>query len=308
LNIIFFGSPLYSCKVLESLLASKHVVRTVVTQNFKNNRRTKTPVGLLSESKSINTLYPPDLRDEKFIQTLKSHNADLYIIYAYGKILPPELISLPKYGVINIHCSLLPKWRGAAPIQRALQNGDLKTGITFFKIDESLDTGAIIASYEYDIKDNDHALLLENKLTQIAVDHLEEVFLLNSNSSNFIQQNESSASYAKKIYKTEAVINWNDDPYSICCKIKSLTGGPVAETELFGIKIKVWRAKQVLYVGDEEPGTVIRFNYDELCIVSKNGAVSIEKLQLPGKNIISTRDLFNSNSAFVRKIKQYLHK
>ena len=308
MNIIFFGSPSYSCKVLESLLASKHVVQTVVTQNFKNNRRTKTPVGLFSESKSINTLYQADLRDEKFIKKLKSYNADLYIIYAYGKILPPELISLPKHGVINIHCSLLPEWRGAAPIQRALQNGDLKTGVTFFKIDESLDTGAIIASYEYNIKDNDHALLLEDKLTQIAVDHLEEVFLLNSNSSNFIEQNESSASYAKKIHKAEAIINWNDDPYSICCKIKALTGGPVAETELFGIKLKVWRAKQVLYVGDEEPGTVIRFNYDELCIVSNNGAVSIEKLQLPGKNIISARDLFNSNSAFVRKIKQYLHK
>ena len=294
--------------MLESLLASKHVVQTVVTQNFKNNRRTKTPVGLFSESKSINTLYQADLRDEKFIKKLKSCNADLYIIYAYGKILPPELISLPKHGVINIHCSLLPKWRGAAPIQRALQNGDLKTGITFFKIDESLDTGAIIASYEYDIKDSDHALSLEDKLTQIAVNHLEEVFLLNSNSSNFTQQNESSASYAKKIHKAEAVINWNDDPYAICCKIRALTGGPVAETELFGIKLKVWKAKQVLHVGDEEPGTIIRFNYDELCIVSNNGAISIEKLQLPGKNIISARDLFNSNSAFVRKIKQYLHK
>ena len=215
MNIIFFGSPSYSCKVLELLLASKHVVQTVVTQNFKNNRKTKTPVGLLSESKSINTLYPPDLRDKKFIKILESYKADLYVIYAYGKILPPELISLPKYGVINIHCSLLPKWRGAAPIQRALQNGDLKTGVTFFKIDESLDTGAIIASYEYDIKDNDHALLLEDKLTQIAIDNLEEVFSLNSSSSDFIQQNESSASYAKKIHKAEAVINWNDDPYSI---------------------------------------------------------------------------------------------
>ena len=132
---------------------------------------------------------------------MESYKADLYVIYAYGKILPPELISLPKYGVINIHCSLLPKWRGAAPIQRALQNGDLKTGVTFFKIDESLDTGAIIASYEYDIKDNDHALLLEDKLTQIAIDNLEEVFSLNSSSSDFIQQNESSASYAKRYIK-----------------------------------------------------------------------------------------------------------
>ena len=103
--------------------------------------------------KNINTLYPADLSDKKFIETLKSYNADLYIVYAYGKILPPELISLPKYGVINIHCSLLPKWRGAAPIQRALEKGDLKTGVTFFKIDESLDTGAIIASYEYNIEE-----------------------------------------------------------------------------------------------------------------------------------------------------------
>lgn len=111
-----------------------------------------------------------------------------------------------------------------------------------------------------------------------------------------------------KIHKAEAIINWNDDACSICRKIRALTGGPVAETELFGIKFKVWKAKEVLHAGDEEPGRLIRFNYDELCIVSNNGAVSIEKLQLPGKNIISARDLFNSNSAFVGKIKQYLNK
>jgi len=308
LNIIFFGSPSYSCKVLESLLANKHVVQTVVTQNFKNNRRTKTPVGLLSESKNINTLYPADLGDKKFIETLKSYNADLYIVYAYGKILPPELISLPKYGVINIHCSLLPKWRGAAPIQRALQNGDQQTGVTFFKIDESLDTGEIISSYEYNIKDNDDALLLQDKLTQIAIDRLEEVISINLNSSKFTQQNESSVSYAKKIHKTEAIINWNDDPYLICSKIRALTAGPLAETELFGIKFKVWKARQVLYVGDKKPGTLIKFNRNELCFSSNGGAVSIEKLQLPGKKVISARDLFNSNSSFVHKIKQYLDK
>ena len=308
MNIIFFGSPYYSCKVIESLLASNHVIQAVITQNFKNNRKTKTPVGLFSESKNINTLYPADLADKKFINILKSYNADLYIIYAYGKILPPELIVLPKHGVINIHCSLLPKWRGAAPIQRALQNGDQQTGVTFFKIDESLDTGEIISSYVYNIEDNDDALLLQDKLTQIAIDRLEEVILLNLNSSKFTQQNESSVSYAKKIHKTEAIINWNDDPYLICSKIRALTAGPLAETELFGIKFKVWKARQVLYVGDKEPGTLIKFNRNELCFSAKGGAVSIEKLQLPGKKVISARDLFNSNSSFVHKIKQYLDK
>ena len=308
MNIIFFGSPNYSCKVIGSLLTSKHVVQAVITQNFKNNRRIKTPVGLFSESKNINTLYPANLADKKFIKMLKSYNADLYIIYAYGKILPPELIVLPKYGVINIHCSLLPKWRGAAPIQRALQNGDQQTGITFFKIDESLDTGEIISSYEYSIEDNDDALSLQDKLTQIAIDHLEEVISLNLNSSKFTQQSELSVSYAKKIHKTEAIIDWNNDPCLICSKIRALTAGPLAETELFGIKFKVWKARHVLYVGDKEPGTVIKFNRDELCFASKGGAVSILKLQLPGKKVISARDLFNSNSSFVHKIKQYLDK
>ena len=308
MKIIFFGSPSYSCRVLESLLSSTNIVQAVITQNFKNNRVAKTPVGLFGESKNINTLYPEDLSDIKLFDILQSYNADLYIIYAYGKILPSEIIALPKYGVINIHWSILPKWRGAAPIQRALQNGDSKTGVTFFKVDESLDTGAIISSHEYQIKDTDDSLALQDKLTQIAINKLEDAIELNLKASNFIDQKNLNASYAKKIQKSEAIINWHDSAEQIIRNIKALTGWPVAETELFEVRLKIWKGTAVEYNGSDSPGSIIKFNRDELCIVAGDGAVSIEKLQLPGKKVITARDLFNSNSSFVHKIKQYLGK
>ena len=133
MNIIFFGSPSYSSDVLSYLVSSKHSVEAVVTQDIKASKKkkeAKTPVGIFGEQYNIQTYYPNNLSDPSFIQILKKFESDIFVIYAYGKILPKELIEIPKYGVINIHCSLLPKWRGAAPIQRALLN----------KSDNSIDT------------------------------------------------------------------------------------------------------------------------------------------------------------------------
>ena len=152
MNIVFFGSPIYSSRVLSYLISSKHSVKAVVTQDVKKDKKRKvlkTPVGLFAEENNLHTLYPTNLCSPDFIADLGSLDADIFLIYAYGKILPTDIINIPKFGVINLHCSLLPRWRGAAPIQRALLNRDKVTGITFFKIDEHLDTGNIIASYEY---------------------------------------------------------------------------------------------------------------------------------------------------------------
>ena len=158
------------------------------------------------------------------------------------------------------------------------------------------------------IKDSDDSLSLQDKLTKIAINHLQEAINLNLKSSNLINQKKSDASYAKKIKKHESIISWKDDSNMIIRKIRALTGWPVAETKLFDIRLKIWKATKKDYHGSEPPGTIIDFNHNELRIVAGDGAISIENLQLPGKKIISARDLFNSNSSFVHKIKQYLGK
>jgi len=306
LNIIFFGSPSYSSNVLGYLVSSKHSVKAVVTQDIKTTKKkkdVKTPVGIFSEQCNIQTYYPNNLSDPKFLQTLKNFESDIFIIYAYGKILPKELIGVPKYGVINIHCSLLPKWRGAAPIQRALLNNDKTTGITFFRIDENLDTGKIISTYEYEISDSDDSLSLQESLTALAVKNIEDVFEKVILDSNFISQDDSVATYAKKLSKAESYINWDEDAEIIISKIKAFAGWPGVEAEIFGVRFKIIKAKYHKDVSSESNGKVLNFNHDQFEVKAKNGVIQIDKLQLPGKNIITCRDFYNSNSVFSMKIK-----
>ena len=305
MNIIFFGSPSYSSNVLSYLVSSKHSVKAVVTQDVKTSKKRKdikTPVGIFSEQCNIQTYYPNNLSDPKFIQTLKNSESDIYVIYAYGKILPKELIGIPKYGVINIHCSLLPKWRGAAPIQRALLNKDKTTGITFFRIDENLDTGKIISKYEYKISDSDDSLSLQESLTALAVKNIEDVFKKVMLHSNFISQDDSVATYARKLSKAESYIKWDEDAEIIISKVKAFAGWPGVETEIFGIRFKIIKAKYYKDVSSQSNGKVLNFSHDKFEVKAKNGVIQIDKLQLPGKNIITCRDFYNSNSVFSMKI------
>ena len=308
MNIIFFGSPTYSSKVLKYLIGSRHLVKAVITQDVKKSKKKrdlKTPVGLFSEKNNLLTLYPDNLEHYGFVDQLEKLKADVFLIYAYGKILPKELINIPKYGVINIHCSLLPKWRGAAPIQRALLNKDSITGVTFFKIDESLDTGNIISSHEYTIEEEEDSISLQDNLTDLAITNLEEAFQINSNNSIFREQDNAVATYAKKLSKAEALVSWGDDAETIILKLKAFAGWSGIEAELFGTKFKIIDAKYFSDNGSSKPGSIINFDHGKLEIAAKNGFIQIHKLQLPGKNIITCRDLFNSNSEFSGKIKNY---
>ena len=306
MNIIFFGSPSYSSDVLSYLVNSKHSVEAVVTQDIKASKKkkeAKTPVGIFGEQYNIQTYYPNNLSDPSFIQILKKFESDIFVIYAYGKILPKEIIEIPKYGVINIHCSLLPKWRGAAPIQRALLNNDKITGITFFRIDEKLDKGKIISKYEYEISNSDDSLSLQKSLTALAVKNIEDVFEKVMLDSNFISQDDSAATYARKLSKAESFIKWEEDAEIIISKIKAFAGWPGVEAEIHGVRFKIIKAKYYKDVSSLSNGKVLNFNHDQFEVKAKNGIIQIDKLQLPGKNIITCRDFYNSNSVFSMKIK-----
>ena len=308
MNIIFFGSPSYSSNVLSYIFNSKHKIKAVVTQDIKNKRNKKeprTPVGVFSELNNIQTYYPSNLSDEEFINNISNQGADIFLIYAYGKILPKELISIPKYGVINIHCSLLPRWRGAAPIQRALLNNDKLTGVTFFKIDEHLDTGKIISSYEYPINESHDTLSLQDDLTSLAIKNIEDIFHKAINHNDFNPQDNNKATYARKLTKEESVISWEEDAISIISKIKAFAGWPGVQAELFKVKFKIIKAHLSAKTSSLDYGSIVTFNHDKFEIQVKNGIIEIDKLQLLGKNIITCRDLYNSNSEFSAKIKNY---
>ena len=308
MNIVFFGSPIYSSRVLSYLLSSKHSVKAVVTQDVKKDKKRKelkTPVGLFAEENNLHTLYPTNLCSPDFIAELASLDADIFLIYAYGKILPTDIINIPKSGVINLHCSLLPRWRGAAPIQRALLNRDNLTGITFFKIDEHLDTGNMIASYEYSIEDDDDSLSLQEKLTDLAIANIENILEYNLNNKTLTPQKNSLATYATKLSKDESIINWNEDAETIIAKVKAFAGWPGVQAELFGVKFKIHQATCFNDSNTYLPGTVINFDHHKFEIKAKKGTIQINRLQLPGKNIITYKDLYNSNSQFSTKIKSY---
>ncbi len=308
MNIIFFGSPSYSCNVLKTLSTSQHNIAAVVTQNTKNKRDKRTPVSIYSEANNLDTLYPEDLKSKDFLKKISDYKPDLFIVYAYGKILPQILLDIPEFGAINIHCSLLPTLRGAAPIQRALLNKDKRTGITFFRIDAKLDQGRIISSHAYEINDKDDSISLQDCLTNLANKNILNAINLNKSHQSLIPQDESLATYASKINKFESVIDWNTSSIDIVHKIRAFVDWPVAETQLFGVTIKILQARYQLSEDENQPGTIIMFNRNELVFAAKDGYVYVERLQIPGKKVVHINDFFNSNSPIVSKIKEFLDK
>ena len=307
MKIIFFGSPIYTTYIIDQIRRLKYELLAVVTQNEKRGKRgkiSKTPVAQYAEKNKLKVFAPTQLNDKKFIQEVQKLNPDLIIIFAYGKILPLNLIKIPKYGCLNIHASILPKWRGAAPIQRTILSGDNKTGITFFKINKELDKGDIVATHEFEISKDDDAISLQLKLSQLAAHHLQEIIKKIIDGSIFTKQDESKSSYANKILKDECIIDWNESAEKIVLKVKAFVGWPVAKALILGSSVRIWSALSIGTDTTHKPVIVVGLDKHGLMISTKKGILCIQKLQLPGKNIITASDLSNSNSSFVALIKK----
>ena len=305
-NIIYFGSPYYSCNVLQSILDSKFNVTSVVSQKTTYRRRNKkkdTAITSFANDNKLRVFTPECLSDQNFLKDIENQNPDFFILFSYGKILKNELLKIPKYASINIHCSLLPHWRGGAPIQRALLNGDETTGVTFFAINDSLDRGKIIKSFEYRIKSSDNAITLQDKLSSIAAENIEEI-ISSYSEFNLFTQNEERATYAKKIQKEEAVINWESSSQTIIRQVKAFVEWPKAHAIITNCELKILDASISDLNSSLSCGDVVKFSRDNLCIKTGDGVIDIIKLQLPGKTPINIRDLFNSNSPLSNNLKE----
>jgi len=311
LKIIYFGSPDYSLIVFKRLLESSHDVVATVTQDTKKGRRNKqekTPVGLFSELNSIDTFYPSDLNTNDFQKKINYYDSDLIVVYSYGKILPKKILDIPKLGSINIHCSILPKWRGASPIQRAIQNDDKTTGISFFSMQAEVDTGEIVSSHEVDIDDSHNTKSLQVELSNIAGNMIDGVINKLSSNSKLVRQKETNASYAKKITKDEARISWTSSCREIFCKVRAFIEWPVAEAVVLNETIKIFDVDYEICSHDSRVGEILELSADYLSVRAGDGIVKIRKLQFPGGKQITASDLKNSNSVISKNIKKILEK
>ncbi len=304
LKIIFFGSPYYSVSLLEKIIELGHDVSLVVTQGSTKARRgriIKTAVHEYCEDNKINYLLPSSL-DDPVCKKIMSTKFDLGIVYAYGKLIPKHLIEHIKYGIMNLHCSLLPSYRGAAPIQHALINGDKQTGYTYFKINEKLDEGKIILQEKYKILKKDNCSTIQDSLTKLAVDKLPLTISMITDGKNMDNNESYRASYANKIKIEDAHFDWNTNIETIFNKIRALNIWPIARTNLIGEEVKILEADFVPNDHGKAVGKVEVFTKDELLITAQGGYLSIIKLQLKGKKVITNRDLYNSNTKFREKL------
>ena len=283
-KIIFMGTPFFAVHILKSLYQNGYPISVVYTQPPQKSQRgqkiNKSPVQGISETLNLEFRTPVSLKNNKNeYEYLKELNADIAIVVAYGQIIPKEILTLTKKGFINIHASLLPKWRGAAPIQRSIMNLDKQTGISIMKINEKLDTGPVCNSYKLDIKNNDNAEIISERLSVLAAEKiLDNVDEILENKLEFKEQLHKGATYANKIEKYEGKIDWNNSAESIVGKINGLYPSPGAWFIYNGERYKVLKAKIANGVG--KVGTVLD-NYLEICCNDKS--IKILEIQRQGK-------------------------
>jgi len=284
-KIIFMGTPLFAVPILKSLYQNGYPISVVYTQPPKKSNRgqkiNKSPVQGISETLNIDFRCPKTLKDnEEEYQFLKELNADLAIVVAYGQIIPKNFLSLTKKGFINIHGSILPKWRGAAPIQRSIMNLDEEIGISVMKITENLDSGPVSSIYKIKLDHNNNAQEVSEKLSLLAAEKiLDNVDNILEDKLEFIEQDHSKATYAKKIDKIEGQLDWNNDAISIIGKINGLSPFPGAFFNFKGERYKILLAE--IGNGRGKVGEVLSDKLEIAC--NNNQSIKVLEIQRQGK-------------------------
>ena len=284
LKIVFMGTPEFSLPSLDSIFRKKFNVIQVYTQPPKKSKRgqkiNSSPIEEFSKKNKINFRNPPNLNTNEEFKIFKKLSPDIVVVVAYGQLIPKNFLKVAKFGFINIHASLLPKWRGAAPIQRAIMNGDKKIGVSIMKIEEKLDSGPVLASKEFELDKNATHGDIEKKLSiegaNLLIQNLKSI---ETENTKFINQDHSQATYAKKINKSEAKIIWKIDANKVLAHIHGLSPSPGAWFELGNERFKVLRAK--ISSENGKSGHVLDEN---LTIGCGSNSIQILELQRQGKN------------------------
>jgi len=303
LRIVFAGTPPFAAQHLKALLNGSHEIVGVYTQPDRPAGRGKqlqaSAVKQVALANNLPVFQPMTLKTADAQQTLESLSSDIMVVVAYGLILPQSILDTPRLGCINVHASLLPRWRGAAPIERALLAGDKRTGVTIMQMDKGLDTGAMLCKEEIDILSEDDRLSLESKLELAGTEALLKTL---NNIGHFLanaqEQDHTASTYAAKLEKSEARVDWTADANAIHRLIRSCIGRNPAYSEYHGERIRFLKADVVPITVSQQPGTVMSSDKQGLKVACGEWALNISQIQLPGKNPVLVGDFLNSRRDF----------
>lgn len=302
-RIVFAGTPDFAAKALAGLIESRHQLVAVYSQPDRPSGRGQkllaSPVKTLALEHNIPVEQPQSLSKPEAISTLKAYQADFLVVAAYGLILPPEVLTLARFCCLNIHASLLPRWRGAAPIQRAIMAGDKKTGVSIMKMEQGLDTGDVLLTKETAINDDDTGETLHNRLAdlgnQALLDCLDNFELL---FQQRCPQEERLANYAQKLSKSEAKIDWNKDALTLSQMIRAFNSWPVAYTRFEQNTLRVWDAYPLEQTHQRTAGEIISHERGTIWVACGKGVLVLTKLQLPGKKAMPSKELLKARKDF----------
>ncbi|SER38863.1 methionyl-tRNA formyltransferase [Nitrosomonas sp. Nm51] len=294
MKIIFAGTPVFAATALNALITADHEIVSVLTQPDRPAGRgmkmAASAVKQIADTHGLTVLQPPTLKDPSWHALISEVNADAMVVAAYGLILPESVLSIPRYGCFNIHASLLPRWRGAAPIQRAIQSGDKETGITIMQMNAGLDTGDMLLKKSIPILPDDTAQTLHDKLCTVGADSIVNALsLLQQKKLIPIRQDESQACYAAKIQKSEANINWQQPALEIERKIRAFNPAPGTYTTFQENQIKIWQAKAVPGQSDQ-PGKIMAIEKNGIIVSCGSGLLRLETVQKPGGKKLTAAD------------------
>ena len=301
LRIIFAGTPDFAASALIALIASAHEVVVVYTQPDRPAGRGRklraSPVKEVALKHNIPVLQPDNLKEAETQDELRAFNADVMVVAAYGLILPQVVLDIPRLGCLNIHASLLPRWRGAAPIQRAIAAGDNESGITIMQMNAGLDTGDILQLTSCPITDKDSGGDLHDRLAEIGAKAILETLKdLDSHNTKPIKQDDSLATYAHKLDKKEAIISWQNSATDIERLIRAFNPWPVAFTYLNDKTLRIWQAQALIENSELQAGTVIRCDKKGIDISCGEGAIRLLKLQPSGSKAMDVASFMNGHA------------
>lgn len=301
LRIVFAGTPEFASLHLQAVIDSPHKVVGVYSQPDRpagrGRKLTPGPVKRLAQEHGIPVFQPGTLKTEAACQELAALQPDLMVVVAYGLLLPQAVLDIPKHGCINVHGSILPRWRGAAPIQRAIAAGDKETGITIMQMDAGLDTGDMLLKVRCPIHADDSCQNLHDRLAEIGAPCLQQALdQIAAGTLTPERQDDQQASYAHKISKEEGGIDWSRSARELDCLVRAFNPWPVSWAKLEGERIRVWRAAVIEVPSDQAPGTIISADRHGIVVSCGTGCLVLKQLQIPGSRAMSVQDLLNSRS------------
>lgn len=307
MRILFMGTPDIAVGCLQKIIDEKHDIIGVVTQPDKPVGRGKKmgmpPVKELALKYDLPVYQPIKARDEEFVKILKDLNPDLIVVVAFGQILPKSILDIPKFGCVNVHVSLLPKYRGAAPINWVIINGEDKTGVTTMYMDEGLDTGDMILTSEFELNDEITAGELHDIMKEEGAKVLKETIdLIEKGEAPRIPQNHDEFTYAPMMNKTLGQIDFSKSAKEIHNLVRGVNPWPSAYTTYKGQTMKIWKTKVLSESSDKAPGTILKVDKEGIRVSTKDNVILISEIQMPGKKRVLVEEYIKGNSIETNEI------